>query len=370
MDTGQREMAENNYAVIMAGGGGTRLWPLSRQARPKQLLRLIGGRSFFQIAVDRLAGLIPPERILVVTTADQAALLTQETPQIPASNFILEPMPRGTASVVGLAALAIHHLDPQAGMIVLTADHVIKNVLHFQHLLILGMQVARQDYLVTLGIEPTFPSTGYGYIQAGEWIPGFGTERVFRALKFKEKPNVETAQAFLASGNHYWNSGMFIWQVERILEEFQHWMPAHFEAFTQIGMRWGTPRQEQVLQEIWPTIPTQTIDFGIMEKAEKVAVLPAIDLGWSDVGSWESLFEILPANDNGNIILSEPVIEINASENLVISETNKRLVALVGVEDLVVVDTPDALLVCKREDAQQVRAVVAQLKQNGNSEYL
>ena len=299
--TGLRMMNENDYVVIMAGGGGTRLWPLSRQNKPKQILHLLGDRSFFQIAVDRLNGLIPPERILVVTTADQAEMLRYQAPEIPVENFIIEPMPRGTASVVGLAAVALKQRAPDAGMIILTADHVINNIERFQQLLNSGMEVARLDYLVTLGIEPTYPATGYGYIQRGEpvWY-GFESD-AFRVVKFKEKPDLETAQSFILAGDHSWNSGMFIWRVERILAEFERWMPDLYSSLRLIEKDWDTPKRNDTLQQIWPTIQPETIDFGIMEKAEKVAVLPAEELGWSDVGSWQSVYELLPANENGNI---------------------------------------------------------------------
>lgn len=368
--TGLRMMNENDYVVIMAGGGGTRLWPLSRQNRPKQMLRLLGDRSFFQIAVDRLNGLVPPERILVVTTADQAEILRYQTPEIPFENFILEPMPRGTASVIGLAAIALRHRTPDAGMIILTADHVINNIERFQQLLNSGMEVARLDYLVTLGIEPTYPATGYGYIQRGEpvWY-GFESD-AFRVVKFKEKPDLETAQDFIRAGDHSWNSGMFIWRVDRILVEFERWMPGLYASLQTIGKDWGTKRQNKTLQEIWPTIQPETIDFGIMEKAEKVAVLPAEELGWSDVGSWQSVYDLFPANENGNILLTKQSVEVNSSDNLVVCENKERLVVLIGVDDLIVVDTPDALLVCRREDAQQVRLAVNQLRQSGHSEYL
>jgi len=363
-------MNDKDYVVIMAGGGGTRLWPLSRQSKPKQMLRILGDLSFFQIAIQRLRGLIPMERILVVTTAEQAIQLREQSPEIPVENFILEPMPRGTASVVGLAAVVLQSRCADAGMIVLTADHVISNVAKFHQLLLAGMDVARQDYLVTLGIEPTHPATGYGYIQQGEALAMNLDTPVYQVLKFKEKPDLVTAEAFIAAGDHSWNSGMFLWRVERVLQEFKRWMPELYAALMQIQQDWGTEHQEETLEKLWPAIHPQTIDFGIMEKAEKVAVLPAVNLGWSDVGSWQSLFEILPGNDEGNILLTKQSIEINAEDNLVVTEDAKRLVALIGVNNLVIIDSPNALLVCQREDAQQVRAVVKILRESGFTEYL
>jgi len=368
--TGLRMMSENDYVVIMAGGGGTRLWPLSRQTKPKQMLRLLGDRSFFQIAVDRLDGLVPPERILVVTTADQADQLREQTPEIPSENFILEPMPRGTASVVGLAAVALQKRCADAGMIVLTADHVISNVARFHQLLQAGMEVARKDFLVTLGVKPVYPATGYGYIQQGVLVWQRQEIQAYRAIKFKEKPDLETATSFLLTGDHSWNSGMFLWRVTRILDEFKLQMPDLFSALIKIEQDWGTQNQDDTLQQIWPTIQPQTIDFGIMEKAEQVAVIPVEDLGWNDVGSWQSVFEILPANENGNIFLAKQGVEINASGNLVVTENERQLVVLIGVDDLVVVDTPDALLICRKDDAQMVRIAVSQLRQNGHPEYL
>jgi mannose-1-phosphate guanylyltransferase len=189
-------------------------------------------------------------------------------------------------------------------------------------------------------------------------------------VKFNEKPDLETAQSFIRAGDHSWNSGMFIWRVERILSEFERWMPDLYKALVMIEKDWGTKRQNMTLQQIWPTIHPETIDFGIMEKAEKVAVLPAEELGWSDVGSWQSVYELFPANENGNILLVKQAVEVNSSDNLVVSENKERLVVLIGVDDLIVVDTPDALLVCRREDAQQVRLAVNQLRQSGHLEYL
>ena len=363
-------MNENDYVVIMAGGGGTRLWPLSTQGRPKQMLRLLGDRSFFQMAVDRMHGLIPDEHILVVTTEDQASGLKEQAPQIPADNFLLEPMPRGTASVVGLAAIALRQRCKDAGMIVVTADHMITNVARFHQLLQAGMQVARRDYLVTLGIQPTYPATGYGYIQQGEEIGTIDQVMVYQAKRFKEKPDPETARTFLTMGDHSWNSGMFLWRVEKILEEIQISMPELFSSLQTIEKEWNTSRRNETIQVVWPQIQPQTIDYGIMEKAKNVAVLPADNLGWSDVGSWLSLYDLIPGNDQDNILLVGKAVEINATGNLVVSDDAGKLITLIGVENLVIVDTPNALLVCRKDAAEQVRTAVNQIRQLGYSEYL
>lgn len=363
-------MNNHTYAVIMAGGGGTRLWPLSRKIQPKQTLSFGRPRTLFQMTVDRLGDLVPAERILVVTVADQANLLQAQVPAIPKENYLLEPLPRGTASVVGLAAIALHHRDPQAEMIVLAADHIIENVPYFQTVVRSGLAVAREGYLVTLGITPTFPSTGYGYIQFGEELGMFEGLPVFYGMKFKEKPNLQLAEQFIAAGDHAWNSGMFIWTVERIMRDIHRSMPDLEGKLLKISQQWDTPLRQDVLQEVWPTIQSQTIDFGVMENAEQVAVIPARDLKWNDVGSWDSLFDVLDKDSQGNIIVGGEHIAVDTQNTLIMSEMPGRLVATIGVNDLIVIDTGNALLICPRDKAQQVRQVVDRLKQDGHDIYL
>lgn len=361
---------DHYYAVIMAGGGGTRLWPLSRQAKPKQMLQLNGKQTLFQMAVDRLEGLFAPDHIYVVTVASQAAQLQEQSPQIPAENFLLEPMPRGTASVVGLAAVALRQRDPDAVMAVLTADHFIMNEAGFRDALSAAFDLSQENYLVTLGIKPTFASTGYGYIQRGDRLGEYRGREAFRVLKFREKPNQEQAEIFLRQGDHDWNSGMFIWRVDRILEEFQRYMPELMTSLTTIDQAWNGSDRAGVIQSIWPTIQVQTIDYGIMEKAEQVATLPAGDLGWNDVGSWDSLFEVLPADEKGNIILGAQHIGLETSNSLICAEAPDRLIVTIGASDLVIVDTGNAVLICPRDDAQKVRELVNLLKKMGHNQYL
>ncbi len=363
-------MTENYYAVIMAGGGGTRLWPLSRRKKPKQMLSLTGHRTLYQMAVDRLEGLFPPERILVVTVAEQAEQLKAQSPQIPEENYLIEPMPRGTASVVGYAAVALQARDENAVMAVLTADHFIGNHEYFQRLLRTAEQVARQDYLVTLGIKPAYPSTGYGYIQRGRLLGIFDDIPAYEVVSFKEKPDLETAKAFLKSGDHDWNSGMFIWRVPRIMEEFHQQMPDLAEKLDQIATEWNTENRWKTIQTVWRQITPQTIDYGIMEHSKKVAVLPAEELVWNDVGSWESFFEIMPSDEKGNIVLAKGYAGIDVADSLVHTESSGKFVALLGVKDLVIVDTEDVLFICRRKDAQKVRELVARLKDSGLNDYL
>jgi len=363
-------MKNNFYAVIMAGGGGTRLWPLSRSNRPKQMLKLGSQRTLFQLACDRLEGVFPPERILVVTVAEQADALQMQVPAIPLENYLIEPMPRGTASVVGLAATILNIRDPQAVMAVLTADHMIENVAYFHKLLNAAYQVSQLGQLITLGITPTGPSTGYGYIQRGVRLDPIGDQQVFSVARFKEKPTLEAAKEMLAGQNHDWNSGMFIWRVSDILSEFDRQMPDLAASLLSISAAWGTPRQDSVMQDLWPKIHPETIDYGIMEHAQQVAVLPAAGLGWNDVGSWDSLFEVLPGDRNGNILLEAKAVSIASRNNLVVSDATDRLIATIGIEDVVIIDTKDVLLICKREDAQKVREAVQRLKDSGENHYL
>ncbi|HJW90356.1 MAG TPA: mannose-1-phosphate guanylyltransferase [Anaerolineales bacterium] len=358
-------MEEHYYAVIMAGGGGTRLWPLSRQSRPKQMLRLIDERSLFQTSVQRLEGVFPPERILVVTVADQAGQLMEQCPEIPAENYLLEPLPRGTASVVGLAAVALQQRDPQASMAILTSDHYIGDEERFRLLLRAAYAVAQDDYLVTLGIAPSFPATGYGYIQRGEPLGQYGGLEVYRVARFKEKPDEEQARQMLASGDHAWNSGMFVWKGENILREFQRLMPELHAVLAEISRHWDTPERDAILEQVWPGIRAETIDYGIMEAAQQVAVIPAKGLNWSDVGSWDSLFDVLPGDQAGNIVMGGQHVGLDTSNSLVYVNQEHRLIVTIGVEDLVVVDTGDVLLVCRKDQAQKVRQVVMQLKQSG-----
>ncbi len=363
-------MPENYYAVVMAGGGGTRLWPLSRLLRPKQMLSFDSKRTLFQLAIDRLEGIFLPQNILVVTVASQAKALQEQCPQLPWENFLVEPMPRGTASVVGLAAVALKQRHAAATMAVVTADHIIQNVPYFLSLLSSGFEVAQAGFLVTLGIQPESPSTGYGYIQTGEVLGIFSKNEARRALRFKEKPDEATARRFIAGGDHFWNSGMFIWRVDRILDEFRSSMPELYQRLDRIDSAWGTPQKDLVISEEWPKIRAETIDYGIMEKAQQVAVLPVHDLGWSDVGSWDSLFGVLPADEQENIVLGADFLGLDTHSTLVYSQEKGRLIVTIGAHDLIVVDTGDALLICPKNEAQKVKEVVNRLKQDNRQDYL
>ena len=364
-------MTEHSYAVIMAGGGGTRLWPVSRKEKPKQLLPLLGKETLFQSTVARLETLFPPERILVVTVAEQAHEMQIQVPAIPAENYLIEPAPRGTASVVALAAAVLKQRDPQAVMAIQTADHHIRNRDLFNYLIKTALEVADKNYLVTLGITPTYPSTGYGYIQQGEPLSGDYKYPVYTVKRFKEKPDELTAQQLLRSGDHSWNSGMFVWRVDAILAEIEKQMPELFHAVDKIASAWNTAERDEVVRSYWQDLKSQTIDYGIMEQAERVAVLPAGGLGWSDVGSWDSLFEVLLPDQNGNVAThAESHLALDTHNTLVYSASDQRLVVTIGIDDVVVVDAGDVLMVCKTDQAQKVRDVVEYLKKNNFEKYL
>ncbi len=362
--------AVHTYAVIMAGGGGTRLWPISRKETPKQLLPLLGKDTLFQSTVARLEKIFPPERILVVTVAEQAREMQKQVPSIPAENYLIEPAPRGTASVVGLAAAVLQKRDPQAVMAIQTSDHYIRNRDLFHYLISAAFDVAQKNYLVTLGITPTYPSTGYGYIQQGEPLDGEYRYPVYTVQRFKEKPDEDTAQQLLRSGDHSWNSGMFVWRVDAILGEIERQMPELFGAVSKIAAAWGTSQQDDVLQSLWFDLKSQTIDYGVMEKAERVAVLPAGGLGWNDVGSWDSLFDVLLPDMNGNVATSAQHLAVDTHSTLVYTKNDDRLVVTIGLDDMVIVDAGDVLMVCKVDQSQKVKDVVEHLKKHHQEKYL
>jgi mannose-1-phosphate guanylyltransferase len=354
------------YAVIMAGGGGTRLWPLSRAERPKQALDLIGGRTLFEMAVKRLAPLVPHERILVVTVAQQVELLRRQARQLRAENFLLEPAPRGTAAVVGLAAVALMARDPDAVMAVLPADHYVGNPQALRDLLVAGAEAARAGHLVTLGITPSYPATGYGYIQRAELLGEVRGFPLYRVRQFHEKPDLPNAKRYLEEGGFYWNSGMFLWKAQRILQEIERWMPDLREALREVEGAWESAQAQQVLRAVWQDIVPQTVDYGIMERADDVAVLPADDLEWCDIGSWSRLFDVLEKDEQGNVHHGDKIMALDSHGNLIWrgEGSGQRLLVLLGVQDMVLVETSDAILICPREEAERVREVVRVLGQS------
>lgn len=365
------KMSDNYYAVILAGGSGTRLWPLSRQNRPKQMLRLVGARTLFEVSVDRLDGLFVFDHILVVTTPAQAVELQKQRPKIPKENYLLEPEPRGTASAIGYAAIVLNKRDPDSVMAVLTADHYIENESKFLDVLRAAKKAAEKNFLVTLGILPTYPATGFGYIHQGNYLATYEGVDVFNALKFKEKPDLKAAQKFLAAEDHSWNSGMFIWRVSKVLSEIQKQLPKLYRTLEQLENSVNNQVMDDKVIKLWLKLEPKTIDYGIMENAEDVAVVPAMGLGWNDVGSWNAIFDVMPPDENGNIVNNAQHVILNSTNSLIFTSIeDQRMIVTIGIDNLVIVDTGDVLLVCDKNHAQDVREVVRILKEQGKNNYL
>jgi len=364
---------EHFYAVIMAGGGGTRLWPLSRKSKPKQMLNLLGDRSLFQMAVDRLDPLIPPEQIFVVTVEDQAEKLKVQTPGIPSENFILEPMPKGTASVVGIAAALLKDQDAESVMAVLTADHYIGNEAGFRSILEYACKVAQNGELVTLGIPPSYPSTGYGYIHQGDRKDEYEDEFVFKVIEFKEKPSLFIAKSYLESGDYVWNSGMFVWRTDRILNEIMHQMPELSRGLQQIISSKGKPDYADVLNGVWSNLVSETIDYGVMENAGNVTIIPAGQIDWIDIGGWDRFFELMTPDADGNVLVGDNHLLIETKDTLIFREkggSGGKLVAALGLEGMIIVETEDVILICPRERAEEVRSFVKALSDMGKDQYI
>lgn len=361
-------MTDHYYALILAGGGGTRLWPMSRRDRPKQMLSLVEEHSMFRISVERLSPLFPVERIYIVTGERYAEGLQQDCPQIPAENFILEPSARNNAAAVALALSVIQKRDPEATVVLLTADHHIRKKDDFRTVLAKAHDVAQDGSIVTLGISPTFPSTGFGYIRQGDELGQWDAYTAYVARQFTEKPDLETATQFVLSGEYSWNSGMFVWRVRTAMAEFERQQPVMYKLMQQIHDATDTPQYQTVLSNVWEAMPETSIDFAIMEDAKKMAVIP-VDIGWSDVGSWASLFEVLELDENGNYFRGDThnQIILDTKDTLVYSD---RMIVTIGVENVIVVDAEDVIMVCHKDRAQDVKRVVTQLRAQERHDYL
>ena len=359
-------LREKMYAVIMAGGSGTRLWPCSRRGRPKQLLNLLSDRTMLREAYERVAPLVADERVFVVTNRVYADVVREQIPELPAGNVIGEPEGHGTAPCIGLAAIYLKRLDPQGVMAVLTADHYIEREEGLRRALQAAAQVAEEGHLVTLGIVPTGPATGYGYIRRGELLARIGEFEVYRAEQFTEKPSLAMAREFLRIGRYYWNSGMFVWKVSTILGEIERHMPRFYGQLMEIEAALGTEREREVLEQVWAGVEDEMIDYGVMERAEDVVVIP-VDIGWSDMGDWATLYKLLPADERGNVVIGEHV-GLDTAGSLIYG--TKRLIATIGLRNMIVVETEDAVLVCPKERAQDVKKLVEMLKGIGKDKYL
>jgi mannose-1-phosphate guanylyltransferase len=352
------------YALILSGGAGTRLWPLSRRDKPKQFLQLTGERTLLQDTVDRVAEIIPLERIFAVAPPEHRLLIHEQLPELRTDHVVIEPYPRGNAAAIGLAMAALHAFDPEAVVAILPSDHVIERRGKFREVLIAATAAAEAGRLVTLGIEPESADPGFGYIEAGDRLDLRAPLPVHAVKRFVEKPKRDAAEKMIAAGGHYWNAGMFVWRVSEILRALDEHLPGTAKAVHSLSDAVGTPRYEGVLAEVWEETDKTTIDYGILEKAENVAVVPA-DIGWHDVGSWGRLAAIVQRADNWS---SDGHVAIGSGDNY--AWAPGKLVALVGVEGLIVVDTPDALLVASKEHAEEVKDVVDHLRREEREELL
>jgi mannose-1-phosphate guanylyltransferase len=357
------------YAIIMAGGIGSRLWPRSRMVSPKQFLDLVGPDTMLQDTVRRIEPLIPVERILLIIGEEHADTVLEQVPGLSRDNLILEPAARGTAPCIGLSATVIQQRDPKAIMSVFPADHRIADAARFREAIAAAAQVADEDYLVTLGIAPYEANTGYGYIQRGPWLGKKNGFEAYQVQRFAEKPDKANALAFVESGEYYWNGGIFIWKAAAILDEIETHLPRLYEELQAISGAWETDRRREVLALAWQRVPETTIDYGIMEKASRVATI-AVDVGWDDVGNWANLSDLLEGDEEGNVIRGRGRTLLLDTAGSYIYASAGRLVAAVGLKDLVIVDTPDALLVCPKARAQDVREIVQALEEQGLDEYL
>ena len=355
------------YAVIMAGGKGTRFWPRSRQKRPKQLLNIVGQRSMLQQTVARIGGLLPAENILVVAGEDHGAEVRNQLADLPSENIILEPVGRNTAACIGLAAMLVKNRDPSAVMVVLPADHLITDENFFLATLRAAVAMARrQPALLTLGIRATSPETGYGYIEAGEQVDTVQNHSFYKVSSFHEKPDEKRAHRYLQAGNFYWNSGMFVWQAEAILEALKSYLPGLFSDLQKLQPFMSPGELDRGIARIYPDLQSISIDYGVMEKANNVLMLPA-DFGWSDLGSWASMAQIWPKDDQQNFYQGD-IMAQESHGNVVYSR--QKLCVLFGVDDLIVVDTDDALLVCPVGRAQDIGKILDVMRQRGMEEYL
>lgn len=355
---------KNTFALIMAGGVGARFWPKSRKSSPKQYLNLCGPNTMVQDAATRFREILDKDRILIITTKDQKSILLEQIPWLPPENIIYEPMGKNTAPAIGLSAIHLLHRNPNAKMIIAPADHLIQNNDKYLEVFNRGINLLDEfpNSLITIGISPTFPATGYGYIQKGD-VMGTNGIHVSKVKAFAEKPSIDVAQKFFDSGEFVWNSGTFIWRADTILNTMDDLMPDLYDSLLKIKSKIGTKDADKVTDKVYKEIFSESIDYGVMEKASNVLVIEGT-FGWNDLGSWEEVYKIAAKDENGNVIHGGPITK--DVENCYI-ETSNRTVALVGVKDLIVVDTPDALLICKKENSQDVKWVVERLKQNSEA---
>ncbi len=352
-------------ALIMAGGHGERFWPMSRKNLPKQFLSLTNdGKTLIQLSVERIAPLVAPEDIYISTNKNYLTLVREQLPEVPEENIICEPVRRNTAPCIGFGAAKISKKHGDAIMIVLPSDHLVKNNNMFINALSDATELAEAlDALVTVGITPDHPETGYGYVKFNSSVR---EKNGYRVEHFAEKPDFETAKSYLASGEYLWNSGMFVWKTDSILKCFERIMPDVYESLMVIKDAVGTSAEADVVEKLYPTFPSISIDYGIMEKADNIHTIPGA-FGWDDVGSWNAMERTFQTNDAGNIVNGN-IITIDTNDCII--RGGQKLIACVGLKDLVVVDSDDATLICAKDSTQDIKKVLDNLKVCNRTEYL
>ena len=357
------------HAVIMAGGRGTRFWPRSREKKPKHLLDIVSNRTIIQETVDRIKPLIKPRNILIVTGRKHARELMRQLPEVPAKNILIEPVGRNTAACIGLAAVHIQKKAKDDVMVVLPSDHGIGDPERYRTVIAAAARVAeKENTLVTIGIQPTSPHTGFGYMEGGASIGQVAGYSLLRVKSFREKPDRKQAEAFVHSGNFFWNSGMFVWKASTIINEIERFLPDLYSGLMTIKSSLGKSSEAKILSTIYKGLTPISIDYGVMEKAKDVFVIPA-SFGWSDVGSWDALWEISSKDGRGNALAGGSQAIFESTENALVYSPNK-LVALVGMKDVIVVETKDALLICKKGRSQDVKKIVDALAAKKLTQYL
>jgi len=349
------------HAVIMAGGRGTRFWPRSREKKPKHLLDIVSNRTIIQETVDRIKPLIKPKNILIVTGRKHARELMRQLPEVPSKNIIIEPVGRNTAACIGLAAVHIQKKTKDDVMVVLPSDHGIADPDQYRSVIAAAAAAAeKENVLVTIGLKPTSPHTGFGYMEGGKSAERVAGHTLLRVKAFREKPNPKQAEAFLKSGHFFWNSGMFIWKASTILSQIEKFLPDLYSGLMTIKMALGKSSEARTVSTIYKELASISIDYGVMEKSQDVFMIPA-SFGWSDVGSWDTLWEISVKDKMGNAATGGSQTIFESTENALVYSP-KKLVALVGMKDVIVVETKDALLICKKGQSQDVKKIVDALE--------
>src|ERR1700722_6396449 len=360
-------MNKHNYVVIMAGGIGSRFWPMSRQDFPKQFLDILNtGKTLIQWTYERFASFIPAKNIYVVTSHEYSEIVRDQLPQLPPENILGEPSRKNTAPCIAYMSFKLQQMDPKASLIVAPADHLILDNTAFTKVCLESLDfVNKHSAFIPLGIKPTYPNTGYGYIQYEQHSV---SDNVYKVKTFTEKPNLELAKTFLASGDFLWNAGIFVWQVKNIIHAFEKYLPEMFDVFSAEKDKFNTDAEKEALQGIYPLCTNISIDFGIMEKADNVYLIPS-SFGWSDLGTWNSAYENLEKDYLENAVAGDNVVIIDASRCMV-KAGNDKLVVLQGLDKFILVDTPHVVLICQREKEQEIKEYVAEVKRNKGDQYL